>query len=350
MVNLLGILSTDPPPKTELNISNDTLNESISNTMNKVSNNESTVVTLNQSITMDFSGADIECENFDVTQKINAQVKIISSISATMATEIRKTVKDSFDSSVDQSAKASTDIGAAGTGGGDTTTNIKNTLHTLVEDNLSNETLNQISNKFQADQTMTIHAAGMKLRSAKACSFDQDIQLTLMAQSMIDTLTKAAKDSTEIQQYIQTTKQATEAQGKGLTAVVDSAGATAQGLLGTVGSTFNHVADAGASVAKSAIGAWAIMVVVILGAGVAVVFIGSKIFLGSPALQQAVSGALGRATGGGDGGGGGGGGGGEEESSSSSHGSKKKQQHRAKSVLSGYAPFPPLPAFAGTRM
>lgn len=302
--------------------------------MNKVSNSEATSVILDQGLVLKAKGAKIRCKNFQVGQKIDAKVKIISKISSEMANEIRKTIKDSFDASVDQASQVSTDMGSAGASG-DTTTNIKNSIKTLVEDNLTNQTLNEISNKFQVSQKMEIDLEGVEL-DGELCTFDQNIQMKLMAQSMISTITKVAKESTEIQEFIQKTKQDTKTQGKGLNDMATTAGNTVKSVAETAGSTAGKLAEEGAGIAKSAISGTVWIAIGTIAALCVVAFIGYLVWIKSPALQKAVAGRLsGKSEG-------------SDTDSTQDEKKQKSPQRRARSVVSGYAPFPPLPAFAGT--
>jgi hypothetical protein len=272
MVNIAGIFSTDPPPKTELNIAEDSLNESITNQLNSIANSSSTTVILKQGMDLNFDGSNFQCDDFHVGQRIDAEVKLITSISAEQSQDIRDDITSKFNSSIDQKTSSTADIGAAAASG-DTTTNIKKSFKTIVETNLTNKQCNEIVNGFNVGQDMKLSMKGATL-SGRMCTFDQSIQMRLIAQSMITSVAKAAKANKQLQDLMEKFEQTSDAKAKGVNEAVKTVS--------------NTVGD----VAKSAIGAWVWIVGIVVLAGIALAGLGYLLFKSSPALQEAAAGAI----------------------------------------------------------
>jgi hypothetical protein len=272
MVNFAGIFSTDPPPKTELNIAVDSLNESLTTQLNSIANSSSTTVILKQGMDLNFDGSNFQCDEFKVAQRIDAEVKLITSISAEQSQDIRDDITTKFDSSIDQKTSSSSDMGVVAASGS-TTTNIKKTFKTIVETNLTNKQCNEIVNAFNVGQDMKLSMKGATL-TGKICSFDQMIQLRLIAQTMITSVAKAAKANKQLQDLMEKVEQSSEAKAKGINEGIKT-------VANTVG-----------DIAKSAIGAWVWIVGIVVVAGLGVAGLGYLLFKSSPALQEAAAGAI----------------------------------------------------------
>lgn len=240
--------------KSETHISNEIVNKSVFNALNKMENVSEMNMLLNQKLVLKNVKA-LSCK-MNINQKMDLDIKQIAQFESTDSTELNDKIEAELDNAL--KAEQETESGAGGTSSTSSSdyTNIKNSVRNEMETNITNETVNKLSSKIVANQELLIEnlvmdplgftvlkelgfpptVEMMRLASQTPCDINQDMVVKFVAEQLGAKVTKIIQTNEKVNKLVSDTekKTTTKTQGAG--------GAVAEAAMG-VGGAYAAVAE-----------------------------------------------------------------------------------------------------------
>jgi len=292
--------------RSETHISNEIVNKSVFNALNKTENVSEMEMLLNQKLVLKNVKA-LSCK-MSVNQTMNLDVKQISQFKEEDSTMLMDSITAELDNAL--AAEQETESGAGSTADTESSdyTNIRNSVRNEMNTNITNETINKLSSEIVANQELVMEnyvmdplgfqilkdmgmaptIEMMRLASQTSCDINQDMVVKFVAEQIGAQVTKIIQENEKVNKLVSDTekKQTAKTQGIGGAAAEAAMGvggayaAVAEGVGSGVGTAAEGVGS-GVGDAATGIGAG-------LGAAMAGPFIPSAIASSSSAAMAMV--------------------------------------------------------------
>ena len=252
--------------KSETHISNEIVNQSVFNALNKTENVQSSSVLADQKLVLKNVKA-LSCK-MSVNQTMNLDIKTIAQFEKSDATELNDKIEAELDNAL--KAEQETESGAGGTSSTESSdyTNIKNSVRNEMETNITNETINELRTKIVANQELVMEnyvmdplgfqilkdmemaptIEMMRLASQTSCDINQDMVIKFVAEQIGASITKIVQTNEKVNKLVSDTekKTTTKTQGAG--------GAVAEAAMGVCGAYAAVAEGVGSGVGTAAEG------------------------------------------------------------------------------------------------
>lgn len=206
------------------NITNNVLNKSVTNILQRNSVNVSTNIRTGQSVTYRIIESTVNCTDVGglITQKITANINLVDQVTLETTNELTTLFKQAADSQSSQFQKVTQELGG-GIGLSEAqkqtiTTNIQNIIETTV----TQENLTNIVRSVALDQDGNVLI--QKSVYTGPCAVAQDLVLSLQASAIIGALVANITKNEAISDIVTKAKQEQIAELKGLSDVIKSVG------------------------------------------------------------------------------------------------------------------------------
>jgi len=265
-------------------ISNEIINETTKNIMNKTVNKQDTQIISQQNLIVR-NIKNLSCK-MPISQTMNLDVRVMQNFSASDSQKLVSDIMASLDGEVQEQASSEGGFGDIMSGGSenDSYTEIKNNIHNKLTTNITNDFINEQAAKIVANGNLTVEnlvmdplyfelnsqlgipltTADRRLASQTDCPITQDMQITFVAEQIgkkVSEIVNTDKAANDLKNKLEK-KSTSKTQGAG-EAVADAAegigagvGTAAQGVGSGVGTAAQGV-GAGVGDAATGIGAGA---------------------------------------------------------------------------------------------
>lgn len=215
---IFGSVGDCKGPETRNTVENETIRKNLMTVLQKNSSSVTNSTVASQRIKI--KADTIKCKNFTAANVLKANIRYISQVSNQMTTDVQAAYK----AAIEQNIKAKTDekpellslpSSAA------TINEFKNKLTDIVDRSITNESLQEIANKFNLEQVIEFDIG--TLEGDDLCSFTNDMVLDLMATSIMSSVNNAISKDESILDLINKGDADSVLQPKGLNSLADSA-------------------------------------------------------------------------------------------------------------------------------
>ena len=178
-------------------------------------------VNSNNRIVADFSGSDIQCKDFSISQRIQGNFKVSTQMKTEQKQEIASIVKNFVDTSVDNILDKKSSVGS--------TSDETKSLTKVKQDIKDEFTLEQITEtvsksifEMNSNNELELTFRGVRL-SGQACEINQDIILDLEFKKIMGSTIQNLLENDEVQKILTELKQEDKEENEGLGEAVEKA-------------------------------------------------------------------------------------------------------------------------------
>ncbi len=207
-----------------IDVANNVFSSQVANILQRNTNNIVTNVTADQKASFVVKNSDVNCTDSIplISQSMTGSVVIASNISQSTTADIKTLIQSTLSSSSEQSQKAVNELfGGIGINT-QQSTNLQNAVQTVIENNVTQDTLNNAVNQvsFNQDGNIVIESSTY----TGPCATDQNMVLNIQAQNVIGSIVSTVMENTQVTDIINEVKQAQDVENKGLSDVIKSVG------------------------------------------------------------------------------------------------------------------------------
>lgn len=196
------------------------LNKNVTNLCQTVVNKNSTRCNIQQ--TIDFTNlGNLSCDgDLTISNKATALCRMDAIFKSQNENDIKNILKTAIDSSLDSTNKATQGFlsGILTDQSQSNIQNIKNELNNIIENNISQSTINECYSESNPDQY--IKFVNNKNIKAKNCNFGNDVQVQVMATCLTDAIIKNAQSNSALSDLTNKTVTSSDVSQKGLNDLV----------------------------------------------------------------------------------------------------------------------------------
>jgi len=246
-------------------ISNDIINETTKNVMNKTKNVQTTQIVSQQNMSLKGIKA-LSCK-MPISQTTNLDVKVMQNFEASDSQKLVSDIMAGLDAQVQEEASSEGGFGDVMSGGSenDSYTEIKNNIHNKLTTNISNEFINEQAAKIVSGNNMVLEDVTFdplffelnaqlgipltleerRLASQTDCPINQDMQITFVAEQIgkkVSEIINEDKAANDLKAKLEK-KSTSKTQGAG-EAVADAAEGIGAGIGGAAEGVGSGVGDA----------------------------------------------------------------------------------------------------------
>jgi hypothetical protein len=213
-------------------ISNDVLNKSMTDILQRNATNVSTNLQSGQSAKFTVLNSVVECVPSDtslINQSIQTNISMVDQITQETSSEIKNLLKNAADSTSTQFQKITQELGGGLGLNAKQEQDISTKIQNIIETSVTQENLTSSAKSVSITQSGDVLISGTTYKGP--CSITQDLALSMQASAIIGNVMKAVSENQAVTEIVTTATQKQEVELKGLSDIVKSIGDAVSNIL-----------------------------------------------------------------------------------------------------------------------